>query len=96
MRVNWGFAMVRVLAIVILLALPLLSTGCMTAEDKMKKQIAEDDTRCLSYGVERGTPAYVSCRAQLDQNRANITASENVGTGAQEGVIPGLIRRLSQ
>lgn len=53
-------------------------SGCMTAEERM----ARDNDQCLSYGVQRGSPAYVDCRMKLDQNRANIAASERFGQGA--------------
>lgn len=64
--------------------LALLLTGCQTTEDR----IALDDRTCLSYGVARGTPGYVQCRANLDTNRANVAASERFATGG------GLISRI--
>lgn len=58
--------------------------GCQTTEDR----IARDDTQCQSYGVSKGSPAYVECRTNLDRNRANVAASERFGSGA------GLIDRV--
>lgn len=51
-------------------------TGCMqTAEDR----VAKDDAQCLSYGVPKGSPAYVECRMRLDQQRATQRAVMSTG-----------------
>jgi hypothetical protein len=39
------------------------------------KANAEDNQKCLSYGAQPGTPAYVSCRAQLDSARTQASAT---------------------
>lgn len=49
--------------------------------------------KCLSYGVPKGSPAYVQCRTQLDQNRAAIRASERFGNA---GGMMGAIERATQ
>lgn len=72
------------------LAAFLLLTGCITSQ---QDQIAADDTKCLSYGVQKGSDQYVACRAQLDRNRAEITASERFARG---GGIVGAVQRANQ
>lgn len=67
----------------------LFVTGCAAPRD----YIAEDDAKCLSYGVPKGSPAYVQCRTQLDQNRAAIRASERFGNS---GGLVGAIERATQ
>lgn len=61
--------------------------GCVTTQEA---QIAADDTRCQSYGVPKGSPAYVQCRAQLDQNRANVQAAGDLGNNG--GVVGAIVR----
>ena len=39
-------------------------------------QLAADDVQCKSYGIEPGDPAYVQCRTNLDNNHAQVEASE--------------------
>ena len=75
------------LIVPVLAILPL--AGCMTTE----QQIALDDTKCQSYGVPKGSPAYVQCRGQLDQNRAMVQSSERFG---DSGGIIGMVERHSQ
>lgn len=67
--------------------LALALAGCITSQDQ---QISQDDTRCLSYGAPKGSPEYVRCREQLDQNRANVRAAERFG---KDGGLIGAIRR---
>jgi hypothetical protein len=69
------------------LLLGLLLAGCQTTDD----HIASDDRQCRSYGANPGDPAYVQCRTNLDANRANVKASERVGTGSS---LTGTIKRL--
>lgn len=69
-------------------ALSLLS-GCVTAEQR----IAQDDMQCLSYGVPKGSPAYVECRMRLDQNRSTKQAAASFGNS---GGLVGFIERQSQ
>lgn len=71
--------MIRKAAVLIFLTLPLCA--CLTAEQQeaqnraaLAKMNAEDDTYCQSYGVEKGSPAYVSCRNNLTQVRAGNAA----------------------
>jgi hypothetical protein len=66
------------------LLLPLLLAGCQTVTPEAR--MAQDDAKCLSYGVPRGSQPYVQCRMQLDQNRANIAASEKFATGGQRSL----------
>jgi hypothetical protein len=76
----------RKVALLGLLAL----SGCVTAEQRM----AQDNDQCLSYGVAKGSPAYVECRMRLDSNRAQVKASERFASGG--GGIIGAIRRSSE
>ena len=62
----------------------LLLAGCQTASPEAR--MAQDDAKCLSYGVAKGSQPYVQCRMQLDQNRANIAASEKFATGGQRSL----------
>jgi hypothetical protein len=66
-----------------------LLTGCVTSEQR----IAQDDTQCLSYGVPKGSPAYVQCRMKLDENRANLQAAASFGNS---GGLIGFIERQTQ
>jgi len=68
--------------------LALLLGSCQTTQD----QVAADDARCRSYGAKPGDQAYISCRLNLDTNRANVTASERFGNS---GGLVGAIERLS-
>jgi hypothetical protein len=62
--------------------------ACQTTEERL----ALDDTTCKSYGVQVGSPAYVQCRMTLDQNRANVKASERSGNS---GGLIGFIERAT-
>lgn len=55
----------------------LLPTGCMSKEERLAAANDKDDQQCLSYGAQKGTDAYVTCRAQLEAARrqANATTS---------------------
>lgn len=68
--------------------LALLVTGCQTTEDR----IAADDRQCQSYGVAKGSPEYVMCRANLDAGRANVQASREIGRGSS---LTGTIERMN-
>jgi hypothetical protein len=48
--------------------------GCMSREERLAQIEAADDRTCLSYGAQKGTDGYVSCRAQLNASRANTAA----------------------
>jgi hypothetical protein len=66
--------------------LALLLAGCQTTEER----IASDDSQCRSYGTKPGDQAYIQCRMNLDNNRANIKASERFGNS---GGVVGFIER---
>lgn len=61
----------------------------MTNQDQ---RIAADDAQCLSYGVAKGSPDYVTCRARLDQQRSDRRAAQGFG---QSGGLVGAIERAS-
>lgn len=77
----------RTFAILGLAALAL--SGCMASQDQ---RIAADDTQCLSYGVAKGSPDYVACRARLDQQRSDRRAAQGFG---QSGGLVGALERSS-
>lgn len=66
----------------------LTAAGCKTTEEK----IAEDDTKCRSYSVAVGSPAYVECRMRLDQARSDRAALARHG---QEGGLFGAIKAMN-
>ena len=54
----------------------LLLGGCADYYAKLAaERAAADDAKCLSYGAQRGDPAYVGCRAQLDAARTQAQAT---------------------
>jgi hypothetical protein len=69
---------------VIAVSIPL--GACQTVEQRM----ATDNIICQSYGVAPGTQGYIQCRMNLDNNRANVNASERFGQGE------GLISRIGR
>jgi hypothetical protein len=60
-----------------ILLVVLLLAGCMTTEERIAKNNAEDSRKCLGYGAQPGSPAYVNCRAQLDAARTTADAIED-------------------
>ena len=49
--------------------------GCTQADEAKLAQEREDVAKCASYGAYPGEPAYVQCRARLDDDRRAATAS---------------------
>jgi outer membrane biogenesis lipoprotein LolB len=55
-------------------------TGCAEMQARQQAeananaqaQMANDDGQCRSYGTQPGTPAYVQCRMNLDNQHANM------------------------
>jgi len=64
------------------LLVALLLAGCMTREERIAAQSAKDDQKCLSYGAQIGSAAYVNCRAQLDAARTTADAIEDAAPTA--------------
>lgn len=59
-----------------MLCLLLALGGCADYYAKLAaERAAQDDAKCLSYGAQRGDPAYVGCRAQLDAARTQAQAT---------------------
>jgi hypothetical protein len=48
--------------------------GCATGPKLTTEQA--DDIKCRGYGVERGSPAYVRCRMNVENNRTAANAAE--------------------
>jgi hypothetical protein len=70
------------------LALALRLGGCMTTEERIAAQNAKDDQKCLSYGAQPGSQAYVGCRAQLDAARTTADAIEDAAPTPAQAPIP--------
>ena len=55
--------------------------GCANKPDASQAQAiaqahaAADDAKCQAYGAKPGEPAYVQCRATLDNERAQMRAA---------------------
>lgn len=49
--------------------------GCKTLDEVHMEQ---DDAKCLSMGVPKGSPPYVTCRLQLEQQRATMRGSGGI------------------
>jgi hypothetical protein len=58
----------------LIIALPLISlSACANDSAQLAANAqAEDDAKCRSYGVAPGSPAYVQCRMNLDNQRAAL------------------------
>ncbi len=44
--------------------------GCISIEEQRAMIDAQDDADCRSFGAKPGTPAYIKCRTDLRQARA--------------------------
>src|SRR5690349_9076074 len=61
-----------------------LLTGCAEYEAQQRAQAqaeanaiaANEDATCRSYGVEPGSPGYVQCRMNLQNQRAQVAAND--------------------
>ena len=51
----------------------LLVAGCVSSAQVARDARSTDDAQCRSYGV--GSPAYVRCRTNLDNQRATVTGA---------------------
>jgi hypothetical protein len=71
----------------------LLAVGCVAlsgcaqyqAEQQAQAaqiQAANDDAQCRSYGVQPGSPPYVQCRMNLDNQHAAAQQQQNAILGA--------------
>jgi hypothetical protein len=53
--------------------------GCADYEARQQAQAqaqqANDDAQCQSYGAAPGSPAYIQCRMNLDNQRAQMRAA---------------------
>jgi hypothetical protein len=58
----------RLAFVALIAALPL--AGCISVEERRAMIEAQDDADCRSYGAKPGTPAYIKCRTDLRQARA--------------------------
>jgi len=57
--------------LLIVLAIAALCAGCTSPAELA----AIDDGKCKSYGAQRGSAAYTTCRAQLDAARTQADAT---------------------
>lgn len=46
------------------------------AQAQAAAQAASDDAQCQSYGAIPGSPVYVQCRMNLDNQRAQVAAND--------------------
>jgi hypothetical protein len=66
--------------IIVACALALAVAGCAAYEQQQREQAqaqaaaqaANDDAQCQSYGAAAGSPTYVQCRMNLDNQRASM------------------------
>ena len=64
-------------ALVLLVSAVMLGGCFMTREQITAERNAKDNQKCLGYGAQPGTDAYVNCRAQLDSARTTAAAIED-------------------
>ncbi len=86
-------AMQRGAMIAITIALATALPGCADYYARQQAQYAanaqaQDDDQCRSYGVQPGSPAYVQCRMNLDNQRAGL-AQAAVGAFFANGGVGG-------
>jgi hypothetical protein len=78
----------------VLIAMVALLTlsGCMTAQERAEqvqaKNASQDDQSCRSYGAAPGTPAYITCRTQLQSARISAPPPVNVSVAPAAPAIP--------
>jgi ABC-type glycerol-3-phosphate transport system substrate-binding protein len=49
--------------------------GCQTVAERQAQERVEDDLFCQEIGAKRGSPAYIKCRTDLVQARAQAAAA---------------------
>jgi hypothetical protein len=64
----------RLLPTVVLSVFAIMLAGCMSPEERLAAQNARNDQQCLSYGAQKGSDVYVSCRTQLSTARTTASA----------------------
>ena len=62
----------------ILLATPLLLTGCGAVQKLQAMQDDLDDKRCQSFGAKPGSDAYVNCRVGLSKEHADANSGPSL------------------
>ena len=71
----------------------ILAVGCLSLASCAQQQAAQqaqaaqmqaasDDAQCRSYGVQPGSPGYVQCRMNLDNQHAAAAQPQNAILGA--------------
>lgn len=58
-----------------LLAIGMLLSGCLTAQERALQLSAADDDACRSYGAAPGSDAYVQCRTTKSQQHEMAAAA---------------------
>lgn len=78
----------------ILIVWAVLLTGCVSPAERAAQMRAQwaaidaaDNSRCLSYGTQRGTPAYAQCRMQIAQMRQQAIEADQTRRAALAGAI---------
>jgi hypothetical protein len=64
----------------VVLAVALAMSGCVTPQEREAMQTRADDASCQSYGAKPGSPEYVQCRTAKSQQHemANATMAAAV------------------
>ncbi|MEW6318149.1 MAG: hypothetical protein AB1670_17405 [Pseudomonadota bacterium] len=58
--------------ILIAMGISLVLAGCANYQAQLAEQVASAaDAQCRSYGAQPGSPAYIQCRMNIDNQRAN-------------------------
>lgn len=62
------------------LALTLVLTGCMSAEEQRRVNLREDDGTCSDFGTQYGSQSYSQCMLQQQQRRdqEGLIAAESI------------------
>src|SRR5215813_15284124 len=72
-----GGRMVSRLLLIVALTLPL--SGCLTAAEQAREIEASDDAACRDAGMKRGTPAYAKCREDMSTRRRMSQMAARIG-----------------
>lgn len=63
----------KLLRVGALIALAITKNGCAEYQAQRAQAMADnDDAQCQSYGAQPGSPAYIQCRMNLDNQRAQM------------------------
>jgi hypothetical protein len=72
-----GERMFSRLLLIVAVTLPL--SACLTAEEKARETAASDDAACRNAGTKPGTPAYDKCREDMSNRRQMSQLAASIG-----------------